>query len=150
MKHEIYALLGMALCGALLALIFDIRRGTQKAVRLPDFAVIATDFLFWLICAAAVVWSIWILNNGAVRTYEFIGLFSGAVLYFATISPFIIKIVAFVTGYILKIFKFIFKILLTPFRFLYKIISGIHIQHIRLLNKKARKKNNERTKGSGA
>lgn len=147
MKHEIYALLGMAVCGVLLAFVFDIRRGTQKAVRMPDFAVVAADLLFWLICAAAVVWAIWILNDGAVRTYEFIGLFSGAMLYFATISPFIIKLVAAVTGYILKIFKFIFKILLTPFRFLYKIISSIHIK---ILNKKARKKNNERTEKSGS
>lgn len=145
MRHEIYALLGMALCGALLSFVFDIRRGAQKAVHMPDFAVIAADFLFWLICAAAVVWAIWILNNGAVRTYEFIGLFSGAMLYFATISPFVIKITAAVTGYILKIFKFIFKILLTPFRFLYKIINSIHLK---LLNKKARKENNERTEGS--
>ena len=147
MKHEIYALLGMALCGALLALIFDVRRGAQKEVRLPDFAVIAADFLFWLICAGAVIGAIWILNNGIVRTYEFIGLFAGAVLYFATISPFVVKIVAAVTGYILKIMKIIFKILLTPFLFLYKIISSVHI---RLSNKKARKKHNERTEGNSA
>lgn len=151
MKHEIYALLGMVLCGALLALIFDFRRGAQKAARMPDAAVIIADFLYWIICAAAVAAMIWKLNDGIIRIYEFIGLFLGALLYFLTLSPLVVRAVAFITGYILKIIKIIFKILLTPFLFLYKINSSIHIK---LLNKKASRKseenNNERTEGSGS
>lgn len=141
MKHEVYVLLGMLLCGASLSVLFDLRRGIWKPIKPADFIVIVTDLLFWAICAAAVSWTIWKLNSGILRIYEFVGLFLGALIYFLTLSAFVVRGTAFVTENILKIMKNILKILLTPLIFLYKIIYSIRTKQ---LNKKARKKHNER------
>lgn len=132
MTHDIYVLLGMAVCGAALSALFDVRRGIQKAVILPDLVVIIADLLFWIIAAAAVALCIWIFNSGIIRIYEFIGLVLGSVIYFLVFSPVILRLITSIVKNILKIIAFIFKILLTPIRFLYKIvmvyISGIRVK----------------------
>ncbi|MCC8168876.1 MAG: spore cortex biosynthesis protein YabQ [Oscillospiraceae bacterium] len=122
MTHDVCVLLCMTVCGAALSMLFDLRRSVQRAVKLPDFAVIAADLLFWLVVSAVVIASIWVLNSGILRAYEFIGLILGSVLYFALLSPAVIWLFTHITENILKIITFIFKILLTPIRFLYKII----------------------------
>ncbi len=119
-------LLGMVICGAALGALFDLRRGINKAIKPPDFIVGAGDFIFWIIAAAAAAWCAWRLNNGIVRFYELAGLLSGAVLYFLTLSRFVLRFFELISEGILKIIVFIFKILLTPVRFLYKIICSIH------------------------
>lgn len=116
-------------------MLFDLFRGIRKAVRPPDFIVLATDFLFWVICAAAVSFTIWRINSGILRIYEFIGLISGAVIYFLTLSRFIVRGSAIVSEYIFKIIKIILKFLLTPFVFLYKISSSIHFKKFNAKNK---------------
>lgn len=145
MTHDIYVLLGMAACGAALSVLFDLRRGIQKAVRLPDFIVIIADMLFWIIAAASAAWCIWVLNSGIIRIYEFIGLILGSVLYFSILSPVVLKFFIFTVKNILKIIAFIFKILLTPIRFLYKIVM-VYILGIKT-GKKEESANNERIKG---
>lgn len=126
MSREIYVLLGMVLCGAAAGVLFDLRRGVNKTLRPPDFITAVSDFLFWIICAVAAAWCIWTLNYGIVRAYEFIGLSLGALLYFLTLSRFVLSFFSFIADGIFKIIAFILKILLTPIRFLYKIICSIH------------------------
>jgi spore cortex biosynthesis protein YabQ len=122
MTHDIYVLLGMMACAAALSMLFDLRRAFQKTVNLPDFAIIVSDFLFWIIVGVSVVWCLWTFNNGKIRIYEFIGAILGSVLYFCLLSPIFFRLFTYMSAIILKIITFIFKILLTPLRFLYKII----------------------------
>lgn len=145
MAWDVCVLFVMFLCGAALGILFDMRRGIQKAAKIPDLAVIIADVVYWLICAATVAWCIWRFNSGIVRTFEFLGLFGGALIYFLTLSNFVVRFFAFLSCYILKTIAFIFKILLTPAGFLYKIILSIH------QNKKERHTDNERNeRESGA
>lgn len=139
MARDIYVLLGMTACGAAMSVLFDLRRGFHKAVKLPEFMVCAADFLFWIMCTAAVAWCVWELNGGVMRAYEFVGLALGGVIYFMTLSRYVVAMSAFFSAGILKIIRFIFKILLTPLTFLYKIISNIHIRQ----NNKERLTDNE-------
>lgn len=130
--NEVLALLAMTLCGAALSAVFDIRRGVQKTVKLPDFAVIILDVLFWAFACFATLWCLKTFNNGKIRIYDVTGFVLGSVLYFMLLSRITVMVFAVITKYILKIFGFIFKILLTPIRFLYKIIIGIFIKiHVR-------------------
>ena len=144
MRHEIYVLLATVVCGIALSILLDFRRGLQKAINFPDFIVIAADIIYWCAAFAAAVWVIWFFNSGKVRAYEIIGFASGSLLYFFTISPFVLQAFTWIIENILKIIRFIFKILLTPIRFLYKIIL------VYTLGKKRRKKEeytaNERIK----
>lgn len=126
--NEVLALLAMTLCGASLSAVFDVRRGVQKAVKLPDIAVIILDVLFWAFASFVTVWSLKTFNNGKIRIYDVTGFVLGSVLYFMLFSRITVKVFAVITTYILKIFGFIFKILLTPIRFLYKIIIGMFIK----------------------
>lgn len=137
MSRDVYVLLVMFLCGAALGVLFDARRGIQKAAKVPDLAVIIADIIYWVIFTVSAAWCVWRFNNGIVRAFEFAGLFCGALIYFLTLSNFVVRLFAFLSCYILKTITFIFKILLTPARFLYKIMLSVHP------NKKERHTDNE-------
>ena len=128
MAEEVFALLGVTLCAAALSAAFDMRRGIQKAVRLPDIVVMISDALFWVFVSFFTVWCLKKLNNGKIGIYEIAGFAAGSALYFTLLSKAAVRFFAVSATVILKIFDFIFKILLTPPRFLYKIIKDIFIK----------------------
>ncbi len=145
--NEVFALLAMTVCGAALSAVFDMRRGIQKAVKLPDIAVIISDILFWIFSALVTVWCLKTFNSGKIGIYDIIGFILGSILYFMLLSGITVKLFAAITGYILKIFGFIFKILLTPIRFLYKIIIGIFMK---INVRKKEIKTDEHNEGAGS
>lgn len=121
MTREVLALVGMCVAGILCAVIFDMFRGVHYVLKKHDIAVIVTDILYWCIASFIIINSLWYLNSGLIRAYEFVGLVLGAVLYFLTVSKFVYKFFLTIAVKCVKIFKGIYKILLTLAGFLYKI-----------------------------
>ncbi|MGI6091977.1 MAG: spore cortex biosynthesis protein YabQ [Veillonellaceae bacterium] len=72
--------------GAIIGLFFDFYRVTHNLVRPRRAVTYITDLLFWLI-ATAITFGVLLMSNwGELRAYVFIGLLSGAVLYFKLLS----------------------------------------------------------------
>lgn len=114
--------LGMAACGAVIGIIFDMFRTFRKLARPGALGVNLSDLLFWVIGICVLIGSLVFLNSGELRWYVFIGLFLGGILYFSLLSQWILKFFIQVCRIFTKIIRFIFKILLTPALFLYKIL----------------------------
>ena len=121
MTREVWVLLGMCVCGMLCSVLFDAFRGAHYVLKKHDVIVIISDVVYWAAVCAIVIFSLWRLNNGEIRGYEFMGLTLGAVLYFLTVSAYVYKFFLTINVVFVKIILHIYKILLTLRQFLYKI-----------------------------
>ena len=137
MTREVWVLCGMCVSGKFCSVLFDAFRGAHYVLRKHDVIVIISDVLYWAAVCAVIIFSLWFLNNGEIRGYEFAGLVLGAMLYFLTVSRYVYKFFLTINAICVKITGYIYKILLTLRIFLYKItvvpVAGIAR---RLRNKK--------------
>ncbi len=124
MTREVWVLLGMCVCGTFCSALFDAFRGAHYVLRRHDVIVIISDIVYWAIVCAAVIYSLWQLNTGELRGYEFAGFIIGAAAYFLTVSAYVYKFFLTISVICVKIIKRIHKILLTVRSFLYKIITA--------------------------
>ena len=137
MTREVWVLLGMCVCGIGCAVLFDAFRGAHYVLKKHDVIVIISDALYWLAVCAIIIYSLWRLNNGEIRGYEFAGLGLGAALYFLTVSPYVYKFFLTINVICVKIIGYIYKILLTLRSFLYKItVAPVKGAAIKLKNKR--------------
>ena len=120
------------LCGIVCSCIFDMFRASRQVYNQSTITVTIADLLFWSISCFICFYTIFNIDNGSLRFYQFIALFFGSFLYFSTVSK-SIKIL-FVNFF--KLIIFILKILLTPARFLYKILSGVYMKIKHFFRKK--------------
>ena len=121
MTREVWVLLGMCVCGIFCSVLFDAFRGAHYVLKKHDVIVIISDVIYWAVVCAIIIYSLWYLNTGTIRGYEFAGLIIGAVLYFCTVSRYVYKFFLTISVLCVKIFMYIYKILLTLRGFLYKI-----------------------------
>ena len=111
----------MCVCGIFCSVLFDAFRGAHYVLKKHDIIVIISDIIYWAAVCATIIYSIWHLNYGEIRGYEFAGLVIGAVLYFLTVSEYVYKFFLTINVICVKIIGCISKILLTVRGFLYKI-----------------------------
>ena len=121
MTREVWVLFGMCVCGMVCSVLFDAFRGAHYVLKKHDVIVIISDVVYWAAVCAIVIYSLWRLNNGEIRGYEFTGLVLGAALYFLTVSAYVYKFFLTINVLCVKIIGYIYKILLTLRGFLYKI-----------------------------
>ena len=143
MNYEVFVLLMMVASGALLGVIYDSVRAIKLFIPFGRKVAIVTDFLYWVFVTLFVAYMLLVTNDGIIRAYEFCGIILGAVLYFFTVSRWILWLFKFILGNILKIFDFIFKILLTPLRFLDKILVVKIFKKLRGADSSAEKEKTE-------
>ena len=141
MTREVWVLFGMCACGVFCSVLFDAFRGAHYVLKKHDVIVIISDVIYWVAVCATVIFSLWFLNNGEIRGYEFAGLILGAVLYFLTVSAYVYTFFLTINLIFVKIIGYIYKILFTLFTFLYKIT----VAPVKGVRKKIR--NNRRING---
>ncbi len=91
-SNEFNVFLAFVLIGIIISFIFDFFRILRCVYKTPDFVTILEDIAFWLISGIILLLGIFVLNDGNIRGYLFIGLFSGVCLYIVFISKNIINI----------------------------------------------------------
>lgn len=104
---DIYKLLYFIFIGICIGVLFDIFRIVRKCFKTSDFITYLHDIMFLVTSGFILIYSIFIINNGEIRGYIFIGILSGICIYFLTISKYFICILS-------KIILFIKKILFDP------------------------------------
>ena len=90
--HQLYILLIFSITGIFIGVLFDAFRILRKSFKTPDVITLIEDIIFWILVGAILLFSIFKFNNGELRSYLFIGLIIGIVLYISTISRYMIKI----------------------------------------------------------
>jgi len=110
--------LQMALVGALVCVFFDTTRALRRVFRHHSFWVQVEDLLFWAVTTLAILYFILNHAGGELRFFYLLGMGLGAVLYFATASPWVMRL--FVWGLRVKVQVFrwlvaVLRQLVSPF-----------------------------------
>lgn len=119
MFSELTTFLIYIISGILISILFDIFRVLRKSIKTSNIVTYIEDIIFCILVGSFLIWEIFFLSYGELRSYIFIGLILGGLIYFFTISKYFIKInvkiVTFLKGLILKIVNFLKRILLAIF-----------------------------------
>jgi len=127
--------LSTILAGVGMAVIYDMFRIFRKMVKHSNTLVYLEDAAYWIIVSILMFYFMLSQNYGEIRIFTIIGAAIGAVLYIATLSPFIIKFSVIIIDFIIRIIATAVKIILAPIKLLVKIIS-LPIKFIKNLLKK--------------
>lgn len=116
----------MAACGSILGAVFDTYRVVAGQVRLHRRLVPLIDLLYWIAATVLVFRVLYYSNYGDVRFYVFFGILFGISLYYALISPWLIRLVKLVLRGLSALARFgvrLFRLLVVrPLLFLYRVL----------------------------
>lgn len=114
--------------GIVIGLLFDIYRGFRHNFKIVKHLSLIFDVMFWILVTAVSFITINAIENFDLRYYHFVALFCGFILYYNTISRFILsainKIISFITNLIKKTVLYIVNILNNLY---YVIIYSLHL-----------------------
>lgn len=113
----------MSLIGITIAIVFDFMRGFRKAFKHKNFFVHVEDTLFWIVTCLGVLYFVLNYADGEIRFFYLLGIFLGALLYFVTVSKFLIKFFVFIFSLIVGFINFllkVIKIILRPFDMIFR------------------------------
>ena len=119
--EQLFCLLIFIVTGILIGLLFDIFRILRKSFHTSDIITYIQDILFWLLAGSMMLFSIFTFNHGEIRSYVFIGILIGIIIYMLAISRFFVK-------FSVKIIQFFKKVLSYPIHLIEKIIKIILIK----------------------
>lgn len=101
------------LLGALLFFLYDILRIFRRIVPHGNIWIGVEDFIYWMVCTAAVFVMLYQENDGMVRGFAIGGIVLGMAVYYALLSRFVIRINVLVLktilGFLGKILGFLFR-----------------------------------------
>ena len=127
MENQAYTFLIFILNGFLIGILFDIFRILRKTFKTRDIITYAQDILFWLISGGIILYSIFKFNNGELRSFIFIGIGIGTLLYILLFSKIFIKINLCAINFIKKILHYI---IIVPIHFISNIIIKLFFKPI--------------------
>lgn len=114
--------------GIAVGLLFDIYRSLRRNFKVIRYLSLIFDSLFWLMVTILTFITINAVENFNLRYYHIIALFIGFLLYYSTISKFILaflnKLIYLVTNLFKKTVHYIVSILNNLY---YVIIYSIHL-----------------------
>ena len=134
--------------GIVIGLIFDLYRALRKNFKVVRKISIIFDVIFWFLITIVIFTTINLLERFDLRYYHFIALFLGFILYYNTISKYILilfnKIISFITGlfkktvhYIVVFFSNFYYVIIYSIHHIFDIIC--YIPSILLSNKKRKR-----------
>ena len=114
--------------GIFIGVLFDLYRAVKQNFNVIKIFSIFYDVLFWIIVTLLVFITINVIESFDLRYYHFIALFIGFIIYYNTISKFVLKIlnksIGFVINTIRQILVYTCKISVNLY---YVIIYSIHL-----------------------
>ena len=94
----------MVLCGAATGVVFDLFRALRRCIKAGSGVIAAQDLMLWLAELMIVYYTSFKVNNAHIRGYEIIALIIGAVLYFVTVSDWLMKVMCRVIMLLIRAF----------------------------------------------
>ena len=102
--EQLLCLIAFTVTGIVIGVLFDVFRILRRSFKTADWLTTLQDILFWILAGFITLFSIFKFNNGEIRSYIFIGIALGVLIYMLTLSKYIVK------KYSVIIIKFIKKI----------------------------------------
>lgn len=125
-NSEFNVFLAFILIGIIISFLFDFFRILRRVYKTPDFITIIQDIAFWIISGIILLTGIFILNEGKIRAYLFIGILAGILFYIITLSKFI-------TNMGTKLLTVLNKIIIVPVSNIFQVILNIVVKFINSL-----------------
>ena len=122
--------------GIFIGLLFDFYRAFKNNFKILKYISFVFDVIFWIVVTAFIFIVVNAVEKFDLRYYHFVALFLGFILYYNTISKYILiffnKIISFITGlfkktihYIVSFFNNLYYILIYSIHFIFDIICYI-------------------------
>lgn len=127
-QNQLFSFFIYVIVGILLGFIFDIFRALRKSIKNSTVATNIEDILFVIISFIIIAMVVQIVNKGELRFYILLGIILGILIYFLSVSKYII------TGET-WILKSIIKILKSIYNFFIKFFKKINDLILKFLNK---------------
>lgn len=121
--YQLFLFIVFFIVGGVFALLYDALKVSGKFAPRWSFFVVLKDIVFWLVVTVTMFCVCLKFNDGEFRFYMLIGVVSGALLYFKTISRLVVLVLGFIADCIKKTISVVFGILLFPVKVLVKIIN---------------------------
>lgn len=117
--------------GILIGLLFDVFRILRKSFHTADWITYLQDILFWILAGSLMLFSIFTFNHGEIRSYVFIGILIGVVIYMLSLSKLFVKSS-------MTIIFFFKKLLSYPIHLLEKFVKVVIINPVLFISKKGK------------
>lgn len=127
-QNQLFSFFIYVIVGILLGFIFDIFRALRKSIKNSTVATNIEDILFVIISFIIITTVVQIISKGELRFYILLGIILGILIYFLSVSKYII------TGET-WILKSIIKILKSIYNFFIKFSKKINCLILKFLNK---------------
>lgn len=124
--EQLFCLIAFTATGIVIGVLFDIFRILRRSFKTADWLTTLQDILFWILAGFVILFSIFKFNNGEIRSYIFVGIALGVLIYMLTLSKYIVR-------YSVIIIKFIKKIISYPVNLILEIFNFLLIKPIKLL-----------------
>lgn len=135
-NNEFNVFLSFVLIGIIIGFIFDFFRILRRSYKTPDVITIFEDIIFWITAGTLILIGIFVLNEGKIRGYLFLGLIAGIFIYIGILSKHVIKL-----G--IKFFNVFNKILIFPIHKTTKKLLKFSINIIRICINNLKKVKND-------
>ena len=101
--NQLFCLIVFIFTGIAIGILFDIFRILRKSFKTVDFITYLQDILFWVLAGCIMLFSIFTFNDGEIRSYVWIGIILGVIIYMLSIIKVIKKILSYPISIIKKI-----------------------------------------------
>lgn len=91
--------------GIIIGILFDLYRSLKSNFKVIKYFSVVFDVLFWILATVVIFITVNFIDSFYLRYYHFVALFIGFILYYITISKFILKILNTIIGSIVFLIK---------------------------------------------
>ncbi len=126
---QLYQFSIMLLAGMALGVVFDTYRTFRLKARPGAVVTVVMDALFWVIATLLLLGAVFYASWGEVRVYVFIGVATGAWLYFRLASPVVLRFLRWlwrvtgrVTRFVVRVAYYVFVV---PVLLVYRVVSRV-------------------------
>ena len=136
-QNQLFSFFIYVIVGILLGFIFDIFRALRKSIKNSTVATNIEDILFVIISFIIIAMVVQIVSKGELRFYILLGIILGILIYFLSVSKYIITGETWILKSIIKILKSIYNFFIKFF----KKINGLILKFLNKVNHKSSKTN---------
>jgi len=112
------------LVGVAIGLFYDFFRVLRKTARHNRLAVQLEDLVFWVAATGLTFYYMLHRNYGEIRPFTLVGVTIGVLLYFATVSRWVVIVFVAVVNYLKRVIATVIRIILVPVRLVMAWLSG--------------------------
>lgn len=113
---ELNFLLQSFIGGIIVMAVYDILRIFRRIVKHNTVAVAFEDIVYWILIAIGIFSKLIMKNDGIIRAFSLISIFLGILIYFCTISKYVIKYTVSIIKFIIKLITKATGVVTKPFR----------------------------------